>query len=83
MEENKIIGILVSLQENYVSLRHEMKAGFANNEKRFDELDENISEIKASTSVLDTVLEKHPIERIDRLEKHLNFPRFVVATAEE
>lgn len=47
------------------------------------EIRDDIDEIKPSIKALDKILEQHPIERIDRLEKHNRLPVFIPILQED
>lgn len=61
---------LVSLHQELSDLRNEMRQGFAR-------IHDSLDELKDSAGALDEVLEKYPIERIERLEVHAGLPPFV------
>ena len=46
-------------------------------------LRQSTEESKATSNVVDTILEAHPIERIVRLEKHTSLPKYVHTEQEE
>ena len=58
------------------SLRQETKEGF-------EEVKESIEDLKASSQVLDKILEEHPVFRIKRLEAHIGLPPYISASIEE
>ena len=58
-----------SLEHEIVGLRKDMNAGF-------EIVDEKLDDLKASARALDSILEQHPIPRIERLEKHVHLPPY-------
>lgn len=63
--------------------KKEVKEGFKSMHENFEKINEKLDELKASSNTLDTILEEHPIPRIERLETHLNLPKFAPAISEE
>ena len=51
--------------------------------EHFNIVDEKLDNLKSSSNVLDTILEKHPIPRIERLEQHVGLSPFEPVFAEE
>lgn len=86
-EEHKSLVQKVSGIEKNVSELKEVVEEHSKKLKRIDvgvqELNEKLDESRASNEALDKVLEKHPIERIERVEKHLNLPNFVATFSGE
>src|SRR3989344_7624443 len=58
-----------SLEHEIVGLRKDMNAGF-------EIVDEKLDDLKASARALVSILEQHPIPRIERLEKHVHLPPY-------
>lgn len=59
--------------------RKEMKEELKNINQLIERMDDNLKELKPSSKALDMILEKHPLERIERIEKHVQLPTFVPA----
>lgn len=74
---------LVELMKIHFPTKGEMSADFKGVDKQFEEVKEILEDLKASSKANDALLEAYPIERISRMETHLNLPRFVPAIAEE
>ena len=82
MNEDKIITILGEVTQSLFDLRKEMGDKFLELNNKIDDLTETVNDMKPSIKVLDSILEKHTIERIERLEKSGNLPEFSPATTE-
>jgi hypothetical protein len=52
-------------------------------EENFKEVKGTLAELKASSRVLDTLLEKYLIERLDRIEKFLKLPPYIPQMMDE
>jgi|SRR3989344_4195988 len=70
---------LISFVGDMEEFRKEMREFKAETKEEFKILREKIDDLKHSSNTFDKILEKHPIERIERLEKHTNLSPFVPA----
>ena len=74
---------ITGLRTDHQELRVEITGLRKEMNQRFSDVDESLGELKASAKALDHVLEKHPIERLTRLEDHLHLPSYEAVIAEE
>ena len=73
---------LIELMKEHFSTKGEFLSSMKEIRDRFDNIDETLSELKATASAVDKLLEAHPVERITRLEQHVHLSQYV-HTAEE
>ena len=86
MNEEKLIKILkenFSTKEETDSRFREMSSRFNEIDTHLEKMDEKLDDLKASSSAFDNILEKHPIPRIERIEKHLDLPTYAHSVVEE
>ncbi len=79
MNEEKLLELLKQhfpTREDHQALLNEMRSEFA-------DVKEHLTDLKASAKALDKILERHPIPRIERLEKHAGLPPYAAVGAED
>ncbi len=74
---------LIELMKEHFPTKGEFLGSVKDIRQDIAELKESGEQFKASSDALDTVLEAHPVKRINRLEDHLGLPKYVHATNEE
>lgn len=60
-----------------IQLHDEIRSFRTAVEENFKEVKGTLAELNASSRVLDTLLEKYLVERLDRIEKFLKLPPYV------
>jgi hypothetical protein len=66
-----------------IQLHDEIRNFRAAVEESFTEVKGALAELKASSRVLDTLLERYLLERLDRIEKYLKLPPYVPHDTEQ
>jgi len=69
---NGLVNTVNGMNEELKSIKSDIK-----------EIKDDIEEIKPSIKALDKILEQHPIERVERLEKHNRLPAFISTSQED
>lgn len=86
MNEEKLLELLKQhfpTREDHYALMQEMRSSFLEMREHFKQVDEKLDDLHASARALDKVLERYPIPRIERIEKHVGLPPYVPAGAED
>lgn len=93
MDEQKLVKLLKehfpskndfeTFKSEFVGLKSDVSDWGRKMAEGFEEIKESIEDLKASSLVLDKILEQEPIPRIERLEKHAGFSPYVSASVEE
>ena len=81
----RVLGLknrLYSFNLEMHGFKTETKEEFKNISQNFEDIKEKLDELKSSANSLDEILEKYPIERIVRLEKHSKLSTFIPALAD-
>lgn len=86
MDEEKLVKLLEKkfvTKNQFSEFSSEMREFRLEMRTELKGISEDIGELKPSAKSLDKILEKHPIERIIRLEKHSKLPPFAPAISAE
>ena len=67
MNEEKLVELLKEhfpSRQDHQALLQEMRGGFTDMKEHFNIVDEKLDNLKSSSNVLDTILEKHPSSEV-------------------
>ncbi len=86
MNEEKLLELLKQhfpTREDHHALAQEMRSSFLEMREHFKQVDGKLDDLQASARALDKILERYPIERVERIEKHVGLPSFVPVGVED